>query len=384
MQTKGSSLILYDKSGFFLGMGSQELYFLGYEDMEEFKNYHNDFADLFINKPGFIFKFKNFSWIDYALHSGTPNKKVLIKTKSGKEVETSLLINEIFLTKDINGASECFCIELTNNLLKNEIKSFTKTTPSLENNEKTTDFTMPDETSFIEDLPQKENIDIVEEKMHYGTDYDDQDMGIEPINEEPSLLNVDLPFLQNDEPSSFKLKFDSDILLTEEKEEIQNPIPNQSEYSSIDEIKIDDLDFVAHEESYPEDNQEDLLKDTNLLVEDIGTKIKEEEFFDLSLSAEALGLDLDLIAQIISEYIDEMDQKMLLIEQYVQTGTDKINNVKDEILKLKSVAQNLRIISLLQPFEYLEKSLEFDSKEEIFHALENVNQSIKQFKENLQ
>jgi len=384
MQTKGSNLILYDKSGIFLGMGSQELYFLGYEDMEEFKNYHNDFADLFINKPGFIFKFKNFSWIDYALHSGTPNKKVLIKTKSGKEIETSIVINEIYLTKDINGASECFCIELTNNPLKNEVKSFAQTSPSLENSEKITVFTMPDETLFIEDLPPKENMDFGEEPIHYGTDYDVQDTIIEPIKENASPLDADLTFLDKQESSSFKLKFDNDILLTEK--EVQNPILVQSEYSSIDEIKIDDLDFETHEESYPEDKHEDLLRDTNLLVENMSMQIKEEaeECFDLSLSAESLGLDLDLIAQIISEYIDEMDNKMLQIKQSIEEGTYKINNVKDEILKLKSVAQNLRITSLLRPFEYLEKSLEFDSKEEIFHALENVNQSIIKFKENLQ
>ncbi|MBV5277519.1 MAG: hypothetical protein J0647_00440, partial [Campylobacteraceae bacterium] len=335
-------------------------------------------------KPGFIFKFKNFSWIDYALHSGTPNKKVLIKTKSGKEIETSIVINEIYLTKDINGASECFCIELTNNPLKNEVKSFAQTSPSLENSEKITVFTMPDETLFIEDLPPKENMDFGEEPIHYGTDYDVQDTIIEPIKENASPLDADLTFLDKQESSSFKLKFDNDILLTEK--EVQNPILVQSEYSSIDEIKIDDLDFETHEESYPEDKHEDLLRDTNLLVENMSMQIKEEaeECFDLSLSAESLGLDLDLIAQIISEYIDEMDNKMLQIKQSIEEGTYKINNVKDEILKLKSVAQNLRITSLLRPFEYLEKSLEFDSKEEIFHALENVNQSIIKFKENLQ
>ena len=106
-------MILYDKNGLFLGMGNPELSLLGYEDMEEFRNYHNDVADLFINKPGYICKFKNFSWIDYTLHSGTPNKRVLLKTKNGKEIESFLTISEIFLAKELNHCDLFFSIEFT-------------------------------------------------------------------------------------------------------------------------------------------------------------------------------------------------------------------------------------------------------------------------------
>jgi len=59
---KGHDLILYDKNSNFLGMGKSELSMLGFEDMEEFKSNFNDFADLFVNQPGYISKFKNFSW----------------------------------------------------------------------------------------------------------------------------------------------------------------------------------------------------------------------------------------------------------------------------------------------------------------------------------
>ena len=40
-------MVLYDKSGLFLGMGSQELYLLGYEDMEEFRNYPADLTSTY-------------------------------------------------------------------------------------------------------------------------------------------------------------------------------------------------------------------------------------------------------------------------------------------------------------------------------------------------
>ncbi len=84
----------------FLGMGNQELNLLGYEDMEEFRNYHNDVADLFTNKPGFIFKFKNFSWIDYALHSEHPIDESYLKQKMAEKLKLLYLFMKYFSKKN--------------------------------------------------------------------------------------------------------------------------------------------------------------------------------------------------------------------------------------------------------------------------------------------
>jgi len=54
---------------------------------------------------------------------------------------------------------------------------------------------------------------------------------------------------------------------------------------------------------------------------------------------------------------------------------------KQEIDKLKSVALHLQISSLYQHFEHLERSLEFDTKEEIRHVVSNLHKTIEQFKE---
>ena len=53
----------------------------------------------------------------------------------------------------------------------------------------------------------------------------------------------------------------------------------------------------------------------------------------------------------------------------------------EEIDKLKSVALHLQISSLYQHFEHLERSLEFDTKEEIRHVVSNLHKTIEQFKE---
>ncbi len=67
-------MILYGKNCDFIGIGKEELSFLGFENIDQFKEVCSDVADLFVNKPGFIYKFKNFSWIEYTLNSGAPKK----------------------------------------------------------------------------------------------------------------------------------------------------------------------------------------------------------------------------------------------------------------------------------------------------------------------
>lgn len=110
-------MILYDKSGQFIGMTHTELNLLGYDDMEAFCNEHTDIADLFVNKAGYIFKFKNFSWIDYLLYSGAPHKHAIIRTKNGKEVEVLLAAREFFLPN----LTLWYSVELT--VLQNSLSS---------------------------------------------------------------------------------------------------------------------------------------------------------------------------------------------------------------------------------------------------------------------
>lgn len=376
-QIKGSGLILYDKNSVFLGMSNQELYFLGYEDMEEFRNYCNDFADLFVNKPGYIFKFQNFSWIDYTLHSGTPNKKVLVRTKHGKEVETSVTINEIFLTKEVNQTSKLFCVELSSVGVKQE-----KSSPSLEPS-----FASIPSQDYAPPLAQPlsyEQEDFSPTTVAFSNDAPlfQTDYAQSPQYEQTSMPAFTEPLPVAEElasvASDFKLKFDNNIF---------DPTPSPTteslthlEYSSIDDIKPDDLDFQSSLESYPEDDHEDLKNDSNLFVSN--TQTSDDETFDFAMIAEELGLEISLIAQIVGEYADEIDHKMPLITESIQNSL--LDLAQEDIIKLKSIALNLRIMTLFHQFEHLEKSLRYDTQEEIQYALNNVHHAIARFKMNLQ
>ncbi|AOO64543.1 hypothetical protein [Sulfurospirillum halorespirans] len=391
-------MILYDKSGLFLGMGSQELYLLGYEDMEEFRNYHSDIADLFINKPGFIFKFKNFCWIDYAQHSGTPNKRVLIRTKNGKEIESSLLINEIYLQKELNNTSLFYSVELSN------APSFKRDLPISMNTPQNFDTTLEEPTpsitsyeeSFSEEAPLAQTAPISFETTQPSmeTAFEEDYTASLPtpmisLSETEAAqdfkLNTSAPLLED--TFDFKLKFDHTILDEPKEDKAPKIVEETPEaYHSIDQITLHDLDFTAPVEFYPEDQVEDLLDDPTLHVEELRapsdvTPLVEEETFDLSECAEELGLDISTLAQIIEEYVISLDTSLPRLKDAINANNR--HQAKEEISHLKSVALHLQILSLFHQFEHLETSLDFDTKEEILHTLQSLQKAVSHFKENV-
>lgn len=105
-------MILYDDKHNFLGMSSHTLGFLGYEDVGEFLSMHNDFANLFVNREGFIYDFDNFNWIDFVLYSGASNKSAIVTLKNGKETPVDLSIKEVHLAHELNGINKLYSVKL--------------------------------------------------------------------------------------------------------------------------------------------------------------------------------------------------------------------------------------------------------------------------------
>jgi hypothetical protein len=380
-------------------MGNQELTLLGYEDIEEFRNYHNDFADLFINKPGFIFKFKNFSWIDYTLHSGTPNRRVLIKTKNGRELDTSLNINEIFLPKEINGCSVFYSVELTNAPLKHDLPSSLQTPTPISETVQIDSLSTPSfNTASEADVASNVSFTAPIEPSSFLYDYQTPTPTLHEesaVADEPEFLSNDDSTFQSSfetpkasEPSDtneFKLKFDHTILDTPQTESQTAVVDEEpvtpKEYDSIDQIQPNDLHFNASLEKYPDDRHEDLLNDKTLFVEELRTESLPDTSFDLAECAEELGLDISTLAQIIEEYVDNLTTSMPMLTQAIQDNNRL--QAKEEISKLKSIALHLHIISLFHHFEHLETSLDFDTKEEILQTLKALQSSVNSFKESV-
>jgi hypothetical protein len=109
---KERALILYDQNYNFLGISSETVNFLGYEDIKEFLSMHNDFANLLVQKEGKIYKFKNFSWIDFILYSGAPNKLATVTLKDGSEIDIKLTVKEITFAKELGGFEKCYAVRI--------------------------------------------------------------------------------------------------------------------------------------------------------------------------------------------------------------------------------------------------------------------------------
>lgn len=346
---QGTNLILYDKRGLFLGMGRNELSFLGYEDIDEFKNYCNDFADLFVNKPGYIVKFKNFSWIDYALHSGIPIKKAIIKIKTGKEVETELSIGEIYLSEPIGNSDSLYCIELSNSFAKSSsLSSIKKMSPQDDHIAEPIDTELS--TTSVQNYEYSHSL----ENQSFEQDY--------------------MPEKKTELEESTKIKFGSELetFTPSIKKEISN------------DFKICDYDKTAQSLPFSEGLQTEDIKTDNktnfnfLETEDLNLT---NEDYEPSFVAEDLDVDIIFIAQLLQEYIDTLDAKMPEIKESLENKN--LVDANNEIYKLKGIALSLRIPHLIEGFESLQKATSKKDTSAQLISFENLQSRVSKFKENL-
>ncbi|MBE0491793.1 MAG: hypothetical protein IBX44_06035 [Sulfurospirillum sp.] len=325
-------MILYDKSGNFLGLSKSELSFLGFEDLEEFTSQCKDFADLFCNKPGFIFKFKNFSWIDYALHSGAPKKSIVLKLKNGQEIETNFKITEIFLTNfDVNNKNTLYyAIEL-----------------QAINTQQNTEFYYAQTTQNSElQIPQNEP-QIPIEKPSVQEDFSlDDDF----VAEEDFVIKMDADTHIDENKSVFHINFEEDF--TEEA-----PKTTDVNFGDV-KLKID-LDDHANNSIQASEIQEPILLT-----------------FDIVECAQELGLDISTIAEIIDDYVSDIEKNLPALREYIQNdATDEINAM---ITKLKGIADSLHVeqfatqlYDITQAKDTIERSKQLAIFEQLFTQFKN-------------
>jgi len=58
-------LIYYDEYDEFLGADRKSLDLFGCKDIYEFKEKIGDVSNFFIEREGYIYKFKNYNWLDF-------------------------------------------------------------------------------------------------------------------------------------------------------------------------------------------------------------------------------------------------------------------------------------------------------------------------------
>ena len=326
-------------------MSQTELSMLGYEDMEEFKTHHKDFADLFIQKPGYIFKFKNFSWIDYSLHSGAPNKNVILKHKNGTEIETKLKISEIFLYDSINESQTLYGVEIvseSDSTIKLPI-SDTTPAPIQPAQEEKQEIKPPEELS--------QNEESLEEEIDKSSQF--------IVDEHISETEEDDIYLSTTDNT--KIFSHNDVEESEVAELNESFIVDEGLIHPEIKLKIDD--------NLPEDNIE-------IKTEETDSSEDENDEVDFMKIAEETGLDLHTIASLIEEFILESKQAVIRIKNSNQDDLKE-----NELLKLKGMTDSLKLENLSKSLNAILSKLK--ENEDIYEDLNLYLTKVQKLEESL-
>ncbi len=279
------------------------LSFLGFEDLDEFKAIYKDVADLFVEKTGYIYKFKNFSWIEYTLHSGTPNKNVMITLKNSQVIESELKIKEIYLINELGGSSKFYSVEFINSFF---------------NNQSSEDF----QPAISPKTVDTEAMDLLQKsKNEYAnTQETKQNMAnLTPIEENPPKEEV---------PKE-------ELFKPLETKEVQTQNEFQTKENDSDE---DDFYKLLEEESDNDKSTESFLdmdeQDPSLFSDDETTKETEEDFFTKTFEDNKKDNKENFFAQ-LSEPEDEKQNEeedfyKLLEEESSKKDTEPLSDTEEQ------------------------------------------------------
>lgn len=287
-------MVLYDKNFKPIGISQDILNFLGYEDMDDFKTYATDIADLFVQKSGYIYKFENFSWIKYILHSGAPNKSALIKLKHGKEREIQLSIKELFLFEEGND-DLYYEVNIINNFLQDELKD-----------------SIPLPINPILSITEEDSKDKPKSKML------DQE-------EQPKIV-------KNDKFTTTKKHQTIKPVIKRPK-----PIETSSEDMFIEDLSEENLPFLKAHELPP-----------------IEKRDMQEKKIDYQKSESFLGLQEEGVKEFIEEFLNYNDS--IGLEMLNAVTQKELQSVKKYTINLESIAKMLQLNKLSANLEALKNS----------------------------
>lgn len=291
-------MILYDQNYNFIGISNETLSYLGYEDIADFTSQHSDFANLLVNKEGYIYKFQNFSWIDFILYSGSPNKSALLKLKSGEELEINLSVKEVHLTQPLNENSKFYAVRIISdnfvNIASKTDASITKKSPPKNNfnlgsliqeepahtaeeipavpDIQTQELSAPTNSDFVLDFPTKE--EIIQEESAIAH--------IDLTREKEDALSLSMPEEQAKSEEAFSLNLSETILDTPQEEE----------------NSLQKSDFILQKQEESEDFTLNFLKDTS------ETEAGEEPIQQTEIKAVKEDVSLDFLKVDMPEETD--------------------------------------------------------------------------------
>lgn len=348
-------MLLYNQRKEFVGIDEDDLKGLGFQNISELQNESHDFADLFVKKPGFIHNFKNFSWIDFILHSETDESKAIIHSK-GRNFSCALHIAPFHFTSEESG----FAVSIRN-LRPLKGSEDLEASQDLEASGGIQVTPAPREAAPRQAETSQE-VDISLEDLQVPTSADEPEISFDSAPElepEASLPNFEDSYTQElSEPEPLDIPDDlemhHDLGATENEFGAPLDIDFNESLTLDEDISLDDTPEPSYEEE-PEFNIEEELspakEEAPMLGDYVNPADDGEHLSDLiksgtyqydpQIAADELGLPVDLIEEFIGDFIDQAHE--FHDDLYASVKTGDFDNVQILSHKLKGVAANLRV-----------------------------------------
>jgi HPt (histidine-containing phosphotransfer) domain-containing protein len=352
-------LLLYNQRKEFVGIDEDDLSGLGFQNIGELQNESHDFADLFVKKPGYIHNFKNFSWIDFILHSESDESKAVIHAK-GRNYSCTLHVTPFHFTSEDSGFAVIIknlrALQGSENLQATQalessggIQASPAPTPSAKASEPAPraaaeshelDISLEDlqvsepekspEASF--DLPPEEELSLPSFEESYTQELSEP----APLDiPEPEELDLGLASTENEFGAPIDIDFDAPLSLDDDIMMDTTPEPSIEEEPS----------FELPEEAAPVKEEAPMLGDYVSSPSDdehLSELVRSGTYvYEPQIAADELGLPVDLIEEFIGDFIDQAHE--FHDDLYASVKTEDFDNVQILSHKLKGVAANLRV-----------------------------------------
>lgn len=349
-------MLLYNQRKEFIGIDEDDLASLGFNNIADLMSESEDFADLFVKKPGFIHNFKNFSWIDFILHSEAEESKAIIHAK-GTNYSCVLHVAPFYFTSDETG----FIVHVRNvRALKGAedaqankdleasggIQAPVKPTPV----EKVAAAPEPEPAApeiniSLDDISAdspSEDLEIADTQSFELPSFE-QDSSLElqepdPLDiPEPAEIDLGLSSGVNEFGAPLDIDYNEPLTLDDDVMQDDFALPEEETVSPVDETT---------EPQTPKREEKPMLGDYvsggSADSEYLSELVRSGDYkYDPNVAANELGLPVDLIEEFIGDFIDQAHE--FHDDLFASLESGDFDNVQVLSHKLKGVAANLRV-----------------------------------------
>ena len=353
-------MLLYRKDGTLYCVTKKALQLAGYQSLGDFLAQHKDYSELFVKKPGYIYNFENFSWINFLKHATPQQKKALLRDKEGNLYQCNIEI-ETYLPLEAEGgtAAELYQISLSNATPVDEAGAILdESIPST--------FTQPDR-NLTEDEPQASPVveDLSGDLSTSEAPAFDISLQIDeaPEEKEPTPAPKDEPVnfidfgLQEEPDTKSATSFDE----TEEK--------TQEEPLAIEPLDLD-IGLKTDEafDGIPPEPSTQLKVESHENAEEEPFPVSQIDIeTEIHRISEITGLPSQSIRSFVEEFFKEGERHIEAMRSAF--AADDSQKLRKEALLLKGVAANLHFESIEKTCERILKS---DDKQTVQSAIDTL------------